>query len=124
MKNKLLLSLGALLLLIGVQAQTTVTVTCTGSTGSYNSGSVNSAGTKNDGNMVTINSTTNRGWAKFDLSSLPASAVIMSANCVFTTYTSTTSSATNNLYGFVGDPASIAGATLYTDCASGTSFNA
>ena len=124
MKKKLLHVFSALALCFSVSAQTTVTITATGSAGSFNTGSVNSAGTKNDGNMVTINSGANAGWAKFDLSTLPAGAVIMSANCVFTTYSSTSSSATNNLRGFIGDPAAIAGATLYTNCTTGTSINA
>jgi hypothetical protein len=105
-------------------AQTTVTIYATGAAGSYNTGSVNSAGTKNDGNMITINSSTNRGWAKFDLSSIPAGALIVSANAVFTTYTSTASGAINNLYGFLGDPFSMSGTALYTACGSGTSFAA
>jgi len=109
---------------IGVKAQTTTTITCTGSAGSYNSGSVNSAGTKNDGNMTTINSSTNRGWAVFNLSGIPTGSTIVSANLLFTTYSSTLSSAVNNCYGFTGNPATMAGSALYTACASGTSWNA
>ena len=106
-------------------AQTTTTIFCTGAAASFNSGSVNSTGTKNDGNMVTINTSTNRGWAKFNLSTLPAAATITSANIIFSTITGTAlSGATNNIYGFVGNPSSIAGATLYTNCGTGTSFNA
>lgn len=105
-------------------AQTTVTITATGTTGSYNTGSVDNTGVKNDGNMTTINQSANRGWAKFDLSSIPSGAIIVSANAVFTTYTSTSSSATNNIYGFTGDPAVMSGTALYTACGSGSSFNA
>lgn len=105
-------------------AQTTVTLTCTGTTGSFNSGSVNSAGTKNDGDMITINTSANRGWAKFDLSSIPSGSTIVSANLLFTTYSTTLSSATNNCYGFSGDPATMTGTALYAACASGTSWNA
>ena len=123
MKKQLLNVFAALALCFGVSAQTTVTVTATGTAGSFNTGSVNSAGVKNDGNMVNINSTTNAGWAKFDLSTLPSSAVVMSVSCVFTTYTTTTSGALNNLYGFVGNPAVIPGTTLYTNCNSGTTLN-
>jgi len=123
MKKKLLHVFSALALCFSVSAQTTVTITATGSAGSFNTGSVNSAGTKNDGNMVTINSSSNAGWAKFDMTSIPVGAVVMSVNCAFTTYTSTSSTALNNLYGFIGDPAVIAGATLYSNCNSGTSLN-
>ena len=126
-KPTIMRKLFTLLLLVlwaaGTMAQTTVTITCTGAAGSYKSGSVSSAGTKNDGNMTTINSSSNRGWAQFDLSSL-AGATVTAVTANFTTYTSTSSTATNNLYGFLGDPATMAGATLYTSCGSGTSFNA
>jgi hypothetical protein len=123
MKKRLLKTFAALALSIGITAQTTVTVTATGAAGSFNTGSVNSAGVKNDGNMININTSANAGWAKFDLSTIPAGAVVMSASCVFTTYTTTSSSALNNLYGFVGDPATIAGTALYTSCNSGTTLN-
>lgn len=123
MKKLLLNVFAALTLSFGVTAQTTVTVTATGTAGSYNTGSVNSAGVKNDGNMININSSTNAGWAKFDMTSIPAGAVVMSVNCAFTTYTSTSSTIANNLYGFIGDPAVMAGNTLYTSCTSGTSLN-
>ena len=123
MKKQLLNVFAALTLSIGVSAQTTVTITATGTAGSFNTGSVNSAGVKNDGNMVTINSGANAGWAKFDMTSIPAGAVIMSANCLFTTYTTTSSGALNNLYGFVGDPAVITGTALYTSCNSGATLN-
>src|SRR5690606_3530897 len=123
--KKIYLSLAILLLCASINAQTiTSTIYATGTTGSYKTGSVNSFGTKNDDNMVTINTSTNRGWAVFDLSSIPAASVITAATLTFTTYTSTLSTATNNIYGFTGDPATMAGATLYTSCASGSSFNA
>jgi hypothetical protein len=99
-------------------------INATGLTGSYRTGSVNSAGTKNDGNMITINSSANRGFASFDLSTIPAGSIINSVSVEFTTYTSTSSTANNNIYGFTGDPSTIAGATLYTNAGSGTSFNA
>lgn len=123
MKKQLLNVFAALALFFSMSAQTTVTVTATGTAGSFNTGSVNSAGVKNDGNMININTSANAGWAKFDLTGIPSSAVVMSVSCVFTTYTTTSSSATNNLYGFVGDPSVIAGATLYSNCNSGTTFN-
>lgn len=106
------------------KAQTTVTIQATGTTGSFNVGSVSSAGVKTDSNMVTLNSSANRGFAKFNLSTLPAGAVISSASVTFVTYSSTSSSAINNIYGFTGDPATIAGATLYTNCGSGSTLAA
>lgn len=101
----------------------TVTLVCTGSTGSFNSGSVNSVGTKNDGNMITINASTNRGWANFSLAAIPIGAIINSATLEFTTFSSTLSSAANTVTGFVGNPAVLAGATLYSTIGSGTTMN-
>ncbi|MBC7694049.1 MAG: T9SS type A sorting domain-containing protein [Burkholderiales bacterium] len=124
MKKQLLFACAVLAFCFSASAQTTVTITATGTAGSFNTGSVNSLGAKNDGNMININSTTNAGFAKFDLTSLPVGAVVMSANCLFTTFTSTSSTAINNLYGFIGNPASITGTALYTSCTSGTSINA
>ncbi len=101
----------------------TVTLVCTGTSGSFNSGSVNAAGTKNDGNMVTINSGANRGWATFSLASIPSGAIINSATLEFTTFTSTSSSAVNSLTGFLGNPSALAGATLFSTIGSGTVMN-
>ncbi|MES2725853.1 MAG: hypothetical protein V4643_02035, partial [Bacteroidota bacterium] len=108
-----------------MNAQVTVTITlnCNGNTGSLASGSVSSTGTINDGDMVTINSSANRGWAKFDLSFLPAGATINSATAFFTTFSSTLSGATNSVFGFTGDPSSMTGAALYANCGSGTVYN-
>ena len=103
MKKVLLSAIATLTLCFSVSAQTTVTITATGTAGSFNTGSVNNAGVKNDGNMVSISTASNAGWAKFDMTAIPAGAVVMSVNCAFTTFTSTTSGATNNLYGFIGD---------------------
>lgn len=104
-------------------AQTTVTITCTGTTGSFNSGSVTSGGTKSDGNMVNLSSTGSRGWARFDLSSIPAGSTVTAVTANFTTFSSTSSSVANNIYGFTGNPATMGGSALYTACASGSSFN-
>lgn len=38
-------------------------------------------------------------------------------------YSTKSSAAANNLFGFVGDPAIIVGTTLYTNCNTGTSLN-
>lgn len=105
------------------QAQTTVTITCTGSSGSFNSGSVTSGGTKSDGNLVNLSSTGSRGWARYDLSSIPTGATVTAVTANFTTYSSTSSTVTNNIYGFTGNPSSMGGTTLYNSCASGSSFN-
>lgn len=113
-----------LALAIGDQLKAQVTVTINASTGTLQSGSVNSGGTKNDGDLVNITTSSNRGWAVFDLSTIPAGAVITSANVIFTTFSSVNSTATNNIRGLIGDPASIAGASLYTQLNGGTQLNA
>jgi len=102
-------------------AQTTVTITA--SSGPLLTGSVSSGGVTNDGNMVTINQTANRGWAYYDLSSIPYGAIVSAANVYFTTFTSVSSAATNTVTGFVGNPSVIPGATLYTTIGSGTVMN-
>ena len=101
------------------------TITCTGTLGSFQSGSVTAAGVKNDGNMININTTGTgtRGWAHYDLTSIPAGSTVTAVTANFTTFTSVASGALNNMYGFTGDPATIPGTTLYAACASGTSFN-
>ncbi|MES2655985.1 MAG: T9SS type A sorting domain-containing protein [Bacteroidota bacterium] len=117
------LFLGALISNLNAQVTVTITLNCNGNTGSLASGSVSSTGTINDGDMVTINSSANRGWAKFDLSFLPAGATINSATAFFTTFSSTLSGATNSVFGFTGDPSSMTGAALYANCGSGTVYN-
>lgn len=109
--------------IVSAQVNVTLTLRSNATTGSFYTGSVNATGVKNDGNMSTINSTANRGWARYDLSFLPAGATIISANVIFTTYASTLSGANNPIYGFTGDPASMAGTALYAACGSGTAFN-
>lgn len=105
------------------RAQTTVTITCTGTTGSFNSGSVTSGGTKSDGNLVNLSSSNNRGWARYDLSSIPAGATVTAVTANFTTFSSSSSLFSNNIYGFTGNPATMGGSALYSACASGSSFN-
>ena len=120
-----LISYACVLFVLSGAAQTeTVTITCTGAGGSFASGSVNAAGTKNDGNMITVRDGGNRGWACFSLASIPPLATVTSVTANFTTYSSAQSSAFNNIYGFTGDPASTPGGTLFTNCGSGTTFNA
>ncbi len=125
LKNALLCA--AFILFSAANAQTeSVTINCTGAAGSFASGSVNAAGTKNDGDLITLHNGAdgNRGWGRFSLASIPPLATVTSVTANFTTYSSVLSNASNNIYGFTGDPASIAGATLYTNCGSGTTFNA
>lgn len=129
--NRTILNINALLLLAmllfmvlsSANAQTTVTITCTGTSGSFNSGSVTSGGTKSDGNLVNLSSTGSHGWARYDLSSIPPGATVTSVTANFTTYSSTSSSIANNIYGFTGNPATMGGGALYSACASGSSFN-
>ncbi len=119
------LMFAVMLINTSVGAQVTVTINATGTTGSFKTGAVNAGGTKVDGNLTNISTTTgaNRGWASFNLSSLPAGAIITAVDVIFTTYSSTLSTATNSIRGFIGDPATIAGATLYTNINSGTLLN-
>lgn len=107
-----------------IQAQT-ATITCTGTTGSFNSGFVTSGGTKTDGNLIVDGATTlRRGWASFDLSSIPAGSTVTSVSLKFTvTSNNAVSGVANGIFGFIGTPSAIAGATLYANCASGTNFN-
>lgn len=104
-------------------AQVTTTINATGTTGSFNTGSVSSSGTKNDGNITNITTSANRGWAVFDLSSIPNGSVINSANVIFTTFTSTTSSATNTVRGITDDPLNTPGVTLFANIGTGVTLN-
>src|SRR5689334_12698783 len=108
-----------------INAQTTVTINATGTTGSFKTGGVNSTGTKVDGNMTNVSTTTgnNRGWAVFDLSSIPAGANITAVNVIHTTFSSTLSTANNTLRGTTGNPSSIAGTTLFNQLNTGTLLN-
>jgi hypothetical protein len=112
-----------LLLTFYVRGQTTVTINSTGISNSYNTGSVSAAGIKNDGGIIDITSNINRGWARFDLSTIPSGAIVSSVNCKFTTYSSLSSLVLNDLFGFSGDPSAITGTNLYNACGSGVSFN-
>lgn len=123
--RNLLLSAFLLANTLIVNAQTVVTINATGTTGSFRTGGVNSTGTKVDGNLVNVSTTTgnNRGWAVFDLSTIPAGATIQSVNIIFTTYSSTLSTATNSIRGTTGNPASITGTALYSQLNTGTLLN-
>ena len=108
-------------------AQITTTINCTGATGSFNSGTASSTGTRTDGNLTNLDgssATTVRGWAYFDLSSIPAGSVVNSVTLKFTvTSNNPVSSVNNEIHGFTGMPSSMTGAALYTNARNGTSFN-
>ncbi len=101
----------------------TVTFTCTGNAGSYKSGSVNSGGVIHDANMTNLYSIGNRGWASFDISSIPLGSPIISATLNFTTYNSSTSVGSDYCCGFTGNPATMSSTALYTACGSGRQWN-
>ncbi len=117
---------------VATYAQTTVSVYATGTTGSYHTGSVNVNGVKYDGNIDSVSFgaaapyfPTIRGWAEFDLSSLPVGATISSVTLYFTTYNGTTSSgASNPITGFLGDASTMTGTNLYNAILNGTSLAA
>lgn len=116
------LIVGFLLFNLSGSSQITQTFICSGTTGSYNSGSVGMSGSKLDGNLQAISQTI-RGWSSFDISSIPPSSTILSASIDFTTYNSANSSIINSCYGFVGTPSNMSGASLYAACASGALWN-
>ncbi|MBL7771232.1 MAG: hypothetical protein JNM95_00060 [Chitinophagaceae bacterium] len=103
-------------------AQHTIAIPCIGSAGSFKSGSVNNLGVKNDGHLVSLNNTSNRGWATFNLSSLVGKTII-AASVEFTTYSSNSSSAGNWIKGFIGNPATLSGTALYDSCFTGSTFH-
>lgn len=105
----------------------TSTVLC--ANGSFKSGAVTSTGTLTDGNIVASNgSGVPRGWAVFDLSSIPAGAQITAATLTFNKITVTgTGAPTNSITANAGDLSSLAagsqGSTLYTTIGNGTAIN-
>ena len=120
-----MLALSLLFSLLRVESgwgQAVTDIYATGTAGSFKTGSVNSAGTKNDGNMVTVNSSVNRGWSSFDLSSIPTGSTISSVVLTYTTYSVVASMSLNNIYGFTGNPSTTTGSALYTNCGSGTAI--
>lgn len=121
---KTLLSTLCMLLLYSMTgtAQVTTTINATGTPGSYNTGSVNSGGTKNDGHLTNIRTSANRGWAVFDLSTIPSGATVTKVQIEFTTYSSTNSTATNYIRGLLADPKTMSGSTLYSQLGSATAF--
>ena len=103
--------------------QTTVTLYSTGATGTLITGSATSTVTT-DGNIVTT-STTTRGYAVFDLSSIPASATITSCVIGFNVSASAGGPASGwNTYGYAGDLSTvITPGVLFADMVAGTSLS-
>ncbi len=64
--------------------------------------------------MVLLGSNSNRGWATFNLSTIPPGSVITAASVTFKTYGTTNSTALNEIHGFSGDPAALDAAALYS----------
>ncbi len=108
-------------------AQTTVTLFSTGAAGSFTTGSATSTGTRNDGTIVTTAGMflTARGYAVFDLSSLPSTGITITS-CVI----GFNDSAYNGMlgapsgwatYGYAGDLSTVTtAATLYADMVAGS----
>ena len=120
-KNYLLL----FLLFAGLSASATTVTIYPGST-TYQSGNVTSTGVRTSGNIrVTGAATSYRGYAVFDLSSIPAGAQITSCVVGFyvSTYGATGTASGWNMYGYAGDLSLVTtAATLYSDCIAGTSL--
>lgn len=122
-----------LLILMSVQlkAQTTVNIPITGISGSYQTGSVNATGAKTDGLLTSLSNNNNRGWAVFDLSTIPSGATINAASINFTTTTNSISSSAINYIGGYSwnvndDPSLLNGFSLYNllNANSNINFNA
>lgn len=97
-------------------AQTTVEIYATGATGSFTTGNSSNA-TRTDNNIVAnAGFTPRRGYAVFDLASLPAGAVITDVDLNFNIATVTGGGGTGwNTRGYVGDLSTITvPGTLYT----------
>ena len=100
-------------------AQTAVTLYSTGTAGSFKTGSCTST-TRTDGSLVVIN--TSRGYAVFDLSSIPANSIItnVTLGTAATAYTAATAGA-QATYGWPGDLSLVSTpATLFANCVGGT----
>lgn len=111
-------------------AQTTVTIYSTGAAGSYTTGNATTAGggVRNDGNIVSTTSgfATVRGYAVFDLSSIPAGATVTSVVIGFnvSAYGGFGAPSGWDTYGYAGDLSLvIVPATLFADMIAGTSLS-
>jgi hypothetical protein len=114
----------------------TVTVTCTGISGSYKSGAVTSSGGLTDGTITVTGSgatpASTVGWAVFDLTTItiPTGATITGATITVNKPAAATGSGTPGTYsltGTAGDLSNLAttaqGTTLYTSLGSGTGIS-
>jgi hypothetical protein len=91
---------------------------------SMNTGYVKSTGSKTSGSMlISLSSTYGRGWVKFPLTSIPLGSVINDVTIKFYTFGGTSSTSSNTIRGFTGDPVTMTGSTLYSTIGSGTTYN-
>lgn len=123
MKKLYLLSILCLLSL-GVFGQSTVTIYSTGASGSYVTGYA-TATSRIDGNVVASSTPSTRGYAVFDLSSVPSGATITGYTIGFDVaniFGTGTPACTT--YAYPGDLALVTtAAALYADIVSGTSIS-
>ena len=105
-----------------VAAQTTtVAINSTGTTGSLNTGFVDATGQKTDGNItVTTTSPARRGWAVFNLSTIPQGAIITEVKLKLTNITSVNSTAANTVTIFSANPVTSTGTNLYDSISLGS----
>jgi hypothetical protein len=122
-----LLNFGLVFLLITLaispflsSAQNTVTINSTGAAGSLSSGHVRGdTYAKSDGQINVKEDSGGgqprslRGWARFNLSSIPAGATITSVSLQITQITTSNSTIANAIKGFAGDPSVLTGENLY-----------
>ena len=104
-----------------VSAQTTVNIFSTGASGSYTTGTAGNlfGGFRVDGNIGTTSNTV-RGYAVFNLSSIPVGATVTSCLIGFTVGTVTGTPATCATYGYAGNLSTVTtAATLFADMVTG-----
>ena len=121
MKKFYFLSLFCLLSIAGF-SQTTVTIWANAVAGTYTTGNATSAGVRTDNAIVaTGTAPAKRGYAVFDLSSIPAGSQITNVTAGFYVSSVTAGTNTTSTYGYPGDLSTVTvGATLYTDMIAGT----
>ncbi len=93
---------------IAIQAQT-VTITA-----NYSGGTTSTL--KTIGDMDSVGDGSKRAFVKFDLSTLPANAVVTAATLQYYYYTGGGSTLNNSIFALSNDPATTTAATLYADC--------
>ena len=101
-------------------SQTNLDLYATGAGGSYTTGSA-TASTRTDGDIL-VTSTTENGYAVFDLSSIPAGSVITASSLLFyvSAYTAGVAGPCNT-YGYPGDLSTVTvPGTLFSDITSGS----